>query len=115
MHYNVCNCFLLFQVIGLPLGYIVRSISGFVTGFIVLLEASWALGLVLLPIYIVMMTGQIIQVILTQKFICKIKKYLGESSKIAVEAIENFHTMTTLGITNLIERMYQQKLKKPFR
>ena len=102
-------------MLGLPLGFIFRSIAGFLTGVILLLEISWALGLLLLPIYVVMIITQIVQVLLTQKLLPKIKIYIGESSKIVVEAIENFHTMTTLGITNLLERMYQQKLKKPFR
>ena len=102
-------------MLGLPLGFIFRLIAGFLTGVILLLEISWALGLLLLPIYVVMIITQIVQVLLTQKLLPKIKIYIGESSKIVVESIENFHTMTTLGIANLLERMYQQKLKKPFR
>ena len=52
---------------------------------------------------------------LTQKSLVKIDALVAKSSKVAVEAIGAIQTVTSLEIKHIIEKLYQQKLRKSFK
>ena len=93
----------------------IQALVAFLTGTVILFVSSWVLGLILFPIYILAVLGQVLQVFLTQKSLVKIDALVAKSSKVAVEAIGAIQTVTSLEIKHIIERLYQQKLRKSFK
>ena len=93
----------------------IQGVTSFLTGTVILFSSSWVLGLILFPVYIVAVSGQVLQVILTQKSLVKIDSLMGKSSKVAVEAIGAIQTVTSLEIKHIIKRLYQEKLRKSFK
>ena len=93
----------------------IQGISSFLTGTVILFSSSWVLGLILFPVYIVAVSGQVLQVFLTQKSLVKINSLMEKSSKVAVEAIGAIQTVISLEIKHIIKRLYQEKLRKSFK
>ena len=93
----------------------IQGVSSFLTGTVILFSSSWVLGLILFPVYIVAVSGQVLQVFLTQKSLVKINSLMEKSSKVAVEAIGAIQTVISLEIKHIIKRLYQEKLRKSFK
>ena len=93
----------------------IHGVVGLLTATVILFVSSWVLGLILFPVYILAVLGQVLQVFLTQKSLVKIDALTAKSSKVAVEAIGAIQTVTSLEIKHIIERLYQQKLRKSFK
>ena len=93
----------------------IQGVTSFLTGTVILFSSSWVLGLILFPVYIVAVSGQVLQVFLTQKSLVKIDSLMGKSSKVAVGAIGAIQTVTSLEIKHIIKRLYEEKLRKSFK
>ena len=85
-------------------------IASIVIAFIV----SWAVALVVTPVFLLMFLGGFIQVIFTKRYTDKRNKLIEDSAKVAIEAVENVYTVATLGVERRLVRKYDQLLKLPF-
>ena len=87
---------------------------GVATAIVFSLYMSWALSLVIIVSYILFVSSGVISC-LTRKIRAKIKALLEQAGNIASEAIENIHTIASLGLENRMERIYIAKLNKIMR
>lgn len=92
-----------------------RGVVSFLTSIIISLYASWALGLVIMPAYFLIVVGSVMRICLTMKHTAKIKALLEKAGRIASEAIENIHTIASLGLQSRMERIYTAQLNKMIR
>ena len=78
------------------------------------LYMSWALSLVIIVTYILFVSNSMIS-LFTRKIRAKVKVLLEQAGNVASEAIENIHTIASLGLENRMERIYTAKLNKIMR
>ena len=100
------------QIVGFEIGVVLRSIAAFITSGIIALESSWGLGLVLIPLLLFLMLGDILQIYLTNSLASKTWKLLEMSVKTAIESIDNIRTVTALGIAHILRNKYENQLSK---
>ena len=93
---------------------LLRGILSIITGIIISLYASWALSLVMIVAYFLTISNIVI-ICFTKKYGVKAKVLLEQAGKIASEAIENIHTIASLGLENRMESIYTAQLNRIMR
>ena len=75
---------------------------------------SWALTLVIIVTYILVISSSMI-ICFTKKNRAKTEALLEQAGGITSEALEKVHTIASLGLENRMERIYTAKLNKIMR
>ena len=83
-------------------------------GIIIGLYMSWALSLVMLLAYFLAISTSVM-ICFIKKSRAKTKALLEQAGTIASEAIENIHTVASLGLENRMESIYTAQLNKIMR
>ncbi len=76
-------------------------------------QITWVIALILLPAYIFMFVGALLQVVLSKKYADKSKYGIEETAKVTTEFIGNVSTVTTLGIEKRLAKKYEDLLVQP--
>ena len=97
------------------MGAALRAISSVMATTIIAFILSWAIALVVIPPYLLLLLGGYLQVILTKNYAGIKYKLIEDSAKVAIESIDNVYTVATLGIENRLVRKYNQLLEQPLR
>ena len=92
------------------------SLRSFVTtiGVVILtFQITWVIALILLPAYVFMFIGALLQVVLAKKYADKSNRGIEETAQVTTESIENVLTVTTLGIEKRLVKKYEDLLIQP--
>ena len=103
------------QISGFHLGDVLKAFSAVIVTVVLSFNASWAISMIVLLGFPFLFAIGLFQLWLIQTYALLRQEKLVESAKIANEAIDNIHTVISLGIEESIEKKYSKKLCIPLR
>ena len=97
------------------MGSALRSFVTTIGVLILSFQISWVIAFLLLPAYVFMFIGALLQVVLSKKYADKSNEGIEETAQVTTEYIDNVLTVTTLGIEKRLVRKYEALLEQPAR
>ena len=102
------------QATGIRLGAVLQQLCGFLAAIIVSFIANWELTLLLMAAFGILIAFSCIELPLVVGRSIKNKK-MEDAGQIAVESIENIHTVVALAVEPEYIECYEQQIKDPFK
>lgn len=102
-------------IAGDSLGALTFALSSIITGFLVAYLACWRVALVVTAIFPLMAVAGALQLKMMIGFDSDSEKKFAEAGAIASEAVDNFDTVTSVGVQDVFISRYEKELETPIR